>query len=78
MKTDRHIAAKLVRQILKNEISFEQFVDQYPTNTNDNKLIDLFDLIEHQPKQGGAFGVSRETFDEYNSRITKLINELEQ
>ncbi len=58
-------------------ISYEQFVDLYPTDTGDDEIDSLFDLIEHQPKLGGFLGVRQSTYDNYNSEIFRLIKKLE-
>jgi hypothetical protein len=73
MQTHRQIASRLAQEIMDNKISYDQFVDHYPTDTGDELIDKLFDLIEHQPKLGGLFGVSQSTLDNYNSEIFELI-----
>jgi len=73
----RQKASILARQILTKKISYEYFVDEYPNDTGDYEIESLFDLIEHQPKVGGLFGVKQSTFNDYNLRIIKLIEQLE-
>ena len=57
-------------------ITYEQFVDLYPTNTEDDEIDSLFDLIEHQPKLGGLFGAKQSIYDDYNKEIFKCIKKL--
>lgn len=78
IQTNRLIASKLAQKIMNGYISYEQFVDQYPENTGDKDIETLFDLIEHQPKHGDLQGVSQSIYDEYNSKIFKLIKKIEQ
>ena len=76
--TNRHLAAKLSRQLFTNKIAFNQFVDDFPDDTNDADIDKLFDLIEHQPKLGGLFGVNQTHYDNYYADILKLIEKLEK
>jgi hypothetical protein len=74
--TNRQLAAKLARQYYSKEISYYQFVDSFPEET-DSEIFELFDLIEHEPKQGGFLGVSKIDHDLYLIDIFKLIELLE-
>ena len=76
-QTYRQIASRLAQEIMGKKISYQQFVDQYPTDTGDDEIDSLFDLIEHQPKLGGFLGVRQSTFNNYNSEIFRLIKKLE-
>ena len=76
-QTHRQIASRLAQEIMDKMISYEQFVDLYPTDTGDDEIDSLFDLIEHQPKLGGFLGVRKSTYDNYNSEIFRLIKKLE-
>jgi hypothetical protein len=75
-KKNRQSASQLAQQFLNGQITFKQFVDNYPMNTKDRDIDSLFDLIEHQPKLGGFLGVSQSTYDKYNSDIYELIENL--
>jgi hypothetical protein len=76
-QTHRQKASRLAQEIMDKMISYEQFVDLYPTDTGDDEIDSLFDLIEHQPKLGGFLGVRQSTYDDYNSEIFRLIKKLE-
>jgi hypothetical protein len=76
-QTRRQIASRLAQEIMAKMISYEQFVELYPTDTGDDEIDSLFDLIEHQPKLGGYLGVRQNTYDDYNSDIFRLIRKLE-
>jgi hypothetical protein len=77
-KTVRKLASNLGRLIQDGRISYDQFVDDYPFNTGDDEIDKLFDLIEHQPKPGGLFGVRQATYDNYLKEIENLIELLEK
>ena len=77
-QNDRKLAAKLGRQIMDGQISFRQFSEEFPEETGDYEIFDLFDLIEHIPKQGGFFGVSQTTYDLYIIDIKRMIEQLEK
>lgn len=76
-KTHRRIASRLAQEIMDKLISYEQFVDQYPTETCDDEIDSLFNLIEHRPKLEGFLGVRQSTYDDYDSDIFRLIKKLE-
>ena len=75
---DRKLAAKLGRQIMEEKISFSQFSKEFPKDKTDAEIVNLFDLIEHQPKQGGFWGLSKKKFDLYNLNIMRTIEYLEK
>ena len=75
---DRKLAAKLGRQIMEEKISFSQFSEEFPKDKNDSEIFNLFDLIEHQPKQGGFWGLSKKKFELYNLNIMRTIENLEK
>lgn len=77
-KDNRHLAARLARQLFEKQITFKQLVDDYPEDTEDDEIDALFDLIEHQPQSGGLFGVSQSKYDSYNAKMLLLIYSLEQ
>jgi hypothetical protein len=72
---ERKSAAQLAKRFYEKEISFEEFTNLYP-ETNDEKIEDLFDLIEHEPKSGGFLGVSEIEYQNYMNKIYRLIDEL--
>ena len=76
-ESNRHVAARLARQFYKNEISFDQLTTDYPDYTHDNDIQELFDLIEHEPKKGGLFGISKSDHEDYIRDIESLILKLE-
>lgn len=45
--------------------------------TDDEDVSEIVDLIEHEPKVGGLFGISPKEHDEYMQRILQLIHKLE-
>ncbi len=53
-------------------------IDNFTYNTTDTEIKKLFDLVEHTPKQGGLFGVSKEKYLNYVSTVYELIEQLEK
>lgn len=78
IKKQRQYAAQLARKICAGEINYMQFLDEFPNDSNDTEIIELLDLIEHTPKQGGLFGVSKEDYSKYISTVYELIEKLEK
>jgi len=76
-ESNRHVAARLARQFYKNQISFDQLMMNYPDDSEDKDIEELFYLIEHEPKKGGLFGVSVSEHADYIKDIEKLILKLE-
>jgi hypothetical protein len=77
-KGNRILAARLARQLYNKEITFTDLEANYPEDTEDNEIQELFDLIEHEPKAGGLFGVSQSTHQNHMNKIQDLIIRLER
>ena len=79
MKHDfnRQKAARLAQQLLREEITYNHFVDEYPEDTHDKDIDILFDLIEHQPKRGGILGVNDKDYQHHIDKIQTIIQILE-
>lgn len=52
--------------------------EEYPEEDIDDDIDALLDLIEHEPKMGGLFGVSHAKHSEYISKVNTAIAKLEQ
>ena len=78
LKSNRKLAATLARKLYALEITFKQFAQDFPDETNDYDIDKLFDLIEHEPKKGRLFGVSKIKHEGYISEIFELISKLEK
>ncbi|MBC5773156.1 hypothetical protein H8S95_03700 [Pontibacter sp. KCTC 32443] len=76
-KTNLKLALETAREFIAGKIDFKQLNDNFPDDTDDKDINELFDLIEHQPKLGGFFGVSQETYDQYNQSIDRVLERLE-
>lgn len=74
----RLAAANAARRLLKNEINWSQFVDDFGDREADDDLWELFDLIEHEPKVGGWFGVSKEKYEVHKAETWRYIELLER
>ena len=76
--SNEELALGLAQNYLRGNINFEQFIEEYPENTNDKDVDLLFDLIEHEPKIDGLLGVGRIDFEQYRQKIKKVIIRLEE
>ena len=74
---DRTLAAKLAEDYYSEKIDYRQFMMDFPENEKDEILVELFDLIEHEPKVG-IFGESQIKHDSRIKRIKSLIEELKK
>ncbi|MBK7885764.1 MAG: hypothetical protein IPJ86_00185 [Bacteroidetes bacterium] len=66
------------RQILGGEITNSESYELFPVDTNDDEIETLYSLIEHIPKAGGLFGVSKKTYELYIFDILDMIEKLEK
>lgn len=77
-KKERQLAAYVARRIMSGQIQYRQFLDEFPLDSQDPDVGHLHDLIEHEPKKGGTFGVSRTKHNKYIAQIEAAIAKLEQ
>ena len=78
--TDRDIRMKvaaLARELYDGKIAYNEFIKQ-ASETEDEDIEELLDLIEHEPKKGSLFGVDAKTHANYIATVFALINKLEQ
>ena len=75
--TDRKRAAAMARDLIGERVSFEAFATAFG-NSRDELIADLFDLIEHEPRRGGLFGVSERRLTKYRANIERAIRALEE
>jgi hypothetical protein len=78
IRKQRQYAAQLARKVYTGKIHFKQMVDDFPYDTKDSEIKELFDLVEHTPKQGGLFGVTKDKYLNYISTVYELIEKLEK
>ena len=71
----RRQIARQARKPYKNEIRYDEFLVGVPQQ--DQLIDELVDLIEHEPKKGGFFGVNKNKHAEYVSDIFCVIQKLE-
>ena len=76
--TNEELALGLAKNYLRGNISFIQFIEEYPDNTNDKDVDLLFDLIEHEPTKDGLLGVGQIGFEQYRQKINEVIIRLEE
>jgi hypothetical protein len=53
----RREVADAVEALLSNVISYNEFLERVPEDTEDDAIAEVLDLIEHIPRNGGLFGV---------------------
>lgn len=75
---ERHLAASVARKIMSGQIQYRAFLDEFPIDSQDPDIQNLYSLIEHQPKVRGIFGISRSKHSEYVAKISDTIARLEQ
>jgi|LakMenE18May11ns_1017448.scaffolds.fasta_scaffold9919385_7 hypothetical protein len=63
---------------MSGQIQYRAFLDKFPIDSQDPDVQQLYCLIEHQPKVGGIFGISRTKHEEYVTKISDTIARLEE
>ena len=76
--TQRLFSAKLATDLYGNKITYNEFVTFYPEASQDAQIEELFSLIEHEPGEGGIFGISKTQKEDYMNKIFLLISDLEK
>ena len=71
MTTNRKIAAKLAKDFYEKNIDFKEFCREYPEDTRDDEIDELWNLIEHEPQSGN------ERHQLYLAEILRYIHRLE-
>lgn len=61
---------------LAGSLSFDGFQMAVPEEPKDKDVAVLIDLIEHEPAEGGFFGVSAKEHDQYMAEIRELVRSL--
>ncbi|MCK4662573.1 MAG: hypothetical protein KAT68_06895 [Bacteroidales bacterium] len=69
--TEKQKAATLAKDFYNKIISYNEFILEYPDNSEIDEIIELFDLIEHEPKKNGLFGVGGLEHKLHIKRINK-------
>ncbi|MDL1860723.1 hypothetical protein FBR04_06800 [Betaproteobacteria bacterium PRO7] len=69
-------AAAAARAYLRGELSWEGFIAEFG-GPEDDLVSDLVDLIEHEPKRGGLFGLDDKEWAKYQARVDEVIRALE-
>jgi hypothetical protein len=65
------------QQYLAGQLSGRDFLRIAPVHSTDAEVNEVIDLIEHEPRKGRFFGVSRHEYDKYMERIRELACSLE-
>lgn len=72
----RHHAAAFARAYLEKKISWDTFMEEF-SDSSDETIQELVDLIEHEPKIGGFFGANAVEWGHYQSALAEVIVLLE-
>jgi hypothetical protein len=81
MKNDETIhnlrarAAKAAKDYQAKNISWDSFMEEFG-ESNDEKVEELVDLIEHEPKRGGFMGVNEKEWANYQTQVEQTIEAL--
>ncbi len=60
---------------LNGQLSWDAAISAF-SDADDPLIIELFELIEHEPQRGGILGVSSEAFATYHQQVLGLIQRL--
>lgn len=63
---------------MSGRMEYRAFLDEFPIDSQDPDVQHLYSLIEHQPKVGGIFGISRAKYEEYVMKVSDTIARLEK
>jgi|PlaIllAssembly_1097288.scaffolds.fasta_scaffold339695_2 hypothetical protein len=77
IKEERKRAATKGEAYLRKEITWEEFIDEF-NDSEDELVMILFDVIEHEPPRSGLFGVGDMGWQQYLDNIRSAIYELEE
>ncbi len=72
----RRHAAAAARAYLEKRISWDTFMEEF-SDSSDETIQELVDLIEHEPKVGGFFGANAVEWGYYQSALAEVIVLLE-
>jgi len=69
--------AALARRLYAKEVTFSEFMEGAPEQDEDELIDELVDLIIHEPKKGGIFGMKESEHKEYLNEVFQVIEKLE-
>ena len=68
-------ASNSAQAYLDGQLSWDAAISAF-SDAADPLIVELFDLIEHEPQRGGVFGISSEAFAAYHQQVLDLIQRL--
>ena len=68
-------ASNTAQAYLDGQLSWDAAISAF-SDAADPLIVELFELIEHEPQQGGIFGISSEAFSAYHQQVLDLIQRL--
>lgn len=73
---ERRRVAELAARYLSGQLAGRDFLLSAPDEPVSEEVCELIDLIEHEPKKGGFFGITAQEHDRYMARIRRLVDAL--
>jgi hypothetical protein len=68
-------ASDTARAYLDGQLSWDAAISAF-SDADDPLIVELFELIEHEPLRGGVLGISSEAFAAYHQQVLHLIQRL--
>ncbi len=74
---ERNYAAYLGRKFFKEELYMWNILDQYPIDSKDLDIRELYNLMSNKPKKQWLFGISKIDYQKYLENAFCVIDKLE-
>ena len=68
-------AADTARAYLNGQLPWDAAISAF-SDADDPLIVELFELIEHEPQRGGVLGISAKAFAAYHQQVLHLIQRL--
>jgi hypothetical protein len=73
---ERRRVGELAGRYLSGQLAGRDFLLSAPDEPITEEVCELIALIEHEPQEGGLFGVTAQEHDRYTARIRRLVDAL--
>ena len=74
----RRDVADAVEALLSNAISYEQYLERVPEETDDDAIAEVLELVEHTPRRGGMLGVNEASHTAHMQRIIDAVKRIRE
>ena len=75
-KNLRREVVQAVHEHMSGKITWREFLDRVPTDTEEDDIAEVLDLIEHIPKRGGFLGAREKDYLEYMANLEAAVRRL--